>query len=451
MNEVSKKWTEILDKVKKEHEVSEAAFTAWLKPLKVHSVKNNTVTIFVPSGNQGIVYINKKYTLPFKVAINEVTGGNYDVDYTSSEDIAKEDPAPSVISDRFIEANLNPKYTFDTFVVGSNNEHAHAVSVGTAESPGDELFNPLFLYGGVGLGKTHLMHSIAHYILEKNPSMRVLYVTSEAFMNELIDCFLASRNGNTAAISKFREKYRSVDVLLIDDIQFLIGKESTQEEFFHTFNTLYAAKKQIVISSDKHPAKIETLEERMRSRFVNGVTASIALPGYETRMAILRKKEEMDGYNIDNSVLEYIAANVKSNIRELEGALNKIVSYSRLEKREVNLELAEDVLRDVVSPNEKKIITPDTIIKSVADHFDVSATELKGNKRNKKIVYPRQISMYLCREMLDIPLTTIASALGKNDHTTVIHACKQIEKEIATSDDTASTVSILKKKINPPA
>ena len=450
MNVISEKWAEILDNVKREHEVSEAAFTAWLKPLKIHNVENDIVTIFVPSGSQGIVYINKKYTLPFKVAINEVTGKNYDIDYTSSEDIEKETTVLPVISDRFLEANLNPKYTFDTFVVGGNNEHAHAVSVGAAESPGDSLFNPLFLYGGVGLGKTHLMHSIAHYILEQNPNMRVLYVTSEAFTNELIDSLLATRNGNTAMISKFREKYRNVDVLLIDDIQFIIGKESTQEEFFHTFNTLYGAKKQIVISSDKPPAEIKTLEERMRSRFANGITTNIALPGYETRMAILRKKEEMDGYNIDNRVLEYIATNVKSNIRELEGALNKIMSYSRLEKREVNLELAENVLKDVISPNEKKIITPDIIIKAVADHFDVSSTELKGNKRNKKIVYPRQISMYLCREMLDIPLNNIAQALGKNDHTTVIHACKQIEKEMASSETTADDISILKKKINPP-
>ena len=450
MNVVSEKWAEILDNVKREHEVSEAAFTAWLKPLKIHSVENDIVTIFVPSGSQGIVYINKKYTLPFKVAINEVTGENYDIDYTSSEDIEKETTFLPVVSDKFLEANLNPKYTFDTFVVGGNNEHAHAVSVGAAESPGDSLFNPLFLYGGVGLGKTHLMHSIAHYILEQNPNMRVLYVTSEAFTNELIDSLLATRNGNTAMISKFREKYRNVDVLLIDDIQFIIGKESTQEEFFHTFNTLYGAKKQIVISSDKPPAEIKTLEERMRSRFANGITTNIALPGYETRMAILRKKEEMDGYNIDNRVLEYIATNVKSNIRELEGALNKIMSYSRLEKREVNLELAENVLKDVISPNEKKIITPDIIIKAVADHFDVSSTELKGNKRNKKIVYPRQISMYLCREMLDIPLNNIAQALGKNDHTTVIHACKQIEKEMASSEITADDISILKKKINPP-
>jgi len=447
MNVVSEKWSEILDKVKSEHEVSEAAFTAWLKPLKVHSVKDNTVTIFVPSGNQGVVYINKKYTLPFKVAINEVTGGNYDVDYTSSDDITEETPVSPAVSDRFIEANLNPKYTFDTFVVGSNNEHAHAVSLAVSESPGD-IFNPLFLYGGVGLGKTHLMHSIAHSILEKNPAMRVLYVTSETFTNELIDSI---RNGNNTAMSKFREKYRNIDVLLVDDIQFIIGKESTQEEFFHTFNTLYGANKQIIISSDKPPAEMKTLEERIRSRFATGLTTDITQPNYETRMAILHKKEEMDGYHIDNRVLEYIATHVKSNIRELEGALNKIMSYSRLEQREVNLELAEDVLRDVISPNEKKIITPDIIIKTVADHFDVSSTELKGNKRNKKIVYPRQISMYLCREMLDIPLINIAEALGKSDHTTVIHAWKQIEKEMDISDSTTETISILKKKINPPS
>ena len=447
MNIVSEKWSEILDHVKREHEVSEAAFTAWLKPLKVHSVKDNIVTIFVPSGSQGIVYINKKYTLPFKVAINEVTGESYDIDYTSSDEVPIEDSVSPVLSDRLVDANLNPKYTFDTFVVGGNNTHAHAVSIAVADAPA-EIYNPLFLYGGVGLGKTHLMQSIAHYILEKNPSMRVLYVTSEAFTNEVID---AIRNGNNTAMPKLREKYRNIDVLLIDDIQFIIGKESTQEEFFHTFNALCDAKKQIIISSDKPPKEMKTLEERFRSRFVSGLTTDITQPNYETRMAILRKKEEADGYNIDNQVLEYIATNVKSNIRELEGALNKIMSYSRLEKRKIDLALAENVLRDVISPNEKKVISPDTIIKTVADHFDVSLNDLKGNKRNKKIVYPRQVSMYLCREMLDIPLNSIAQALGKNDHTTVIHACKQIEKEITISEDTAETVSILKKKINPPS
>ena len=446
MNIIIEKWSEILDKVKREHELSDVSFNTWLKPLKVHNVKDNIVTIFVPSEPVGLNYISKKYTLPIKVAITEVTGANCEIQFVLTEEMEEKKNDTSNVVPNFVDSNLNPKYTYDTFVVGSNNKFAHAASLAVSESPG-EIYNPLFLYGGVGLGKTHLMHSIAHFILNNNPSMRVLYVTSETFTNELID---AIRNGNNTAMSKFREKYRNIDVLLIDDVQFIIGKESTQEEFFHTFNTLHGTKKQIIISSDRPPKEMKTLEERIRSRFEWGLIADISLPDYETRMAILRKKEEMDGYNVDDRVIEYIATNIKSNIRELEGSLNKIMAYANLEKREVNLDLAEDVLRDIISPDKKKTITPDLIIKTVAEHFDIPADELKGNKRNKKIVYPRQISMYLCREMLDIPLNSIATALGKNDHTTVIHACKQIEKEMDTSKDLSDTISILKKKINPP-
>jgi len=446
MSVIIEKWPEILEKVKREHELSDVSFTTWLKPLKVHSIKDDVVTIFVPSEQVGLNYISKKYTLPIKVAITEVTGKSYDIQFVLSEDIEEnKNDNSSTTANSFVDSNLNPKYTYDTFVVGSNNKFAHAASLAVSESPG-EIYNPLFLYGGVGLGKTHLMHSIAHFILKNNPAMRVLYVTSETFTNELID---AIRNGNNTAMSKFREKYRNIDVLLVDDVQFIIGKESTQEEFFHTFNALHGAKKQIIISSDKPPKDMKILEERIRSRFEWGLIADISLPDYETRMAILRKKEELDGYNVDDRVIEYIATNIKSNIRELEGSLNKIMAYANLEKREVNLELAEYVLRDIISPDKKKAITPDLIIKTVADHFDIPSDELKGNKRNKKIVYPRQIAMYLCREMIDIPLNTIAQALGKNDHTTVMHACKQIEKEMELSKDTKDTISVLKKKINP--
>jgi chromosomal replication initiator protein DnaA len=446
MNIIIEKWDDILDKVKREHELSEVSFTTWLKPLKVHSVNDKIVTIFVPSEQIGLNYISKKYTLPIKVAITEVTGKTCEIEFILTEDIKENKNESSKINDNFINSNLNPKYTYDTFVVGSNNKFAHAASLSVSESPG-ESYNPLFLYGGVGLGKTHLMHSIAHFILQNNPSTRVLYVTSETFTNELID---AIRNGNNTAMSKFREKYRNIDVLLVDDVQFIIGKESTQEEFFHTFNALHTAKKQIIISSDKPPKEMKILEERIRSRFEWGLAADISMPDYETRMAILRKKEELDGFNVDDSVIEYIATNIKSNIRELEGSLNKIIAYANLEKKEPNLELAEDVLRDIISPDEKKIITPDMIIQIVAEHFDISQEDLKGNKRNKKIVYPRQIAMFLCREMIDIPLNGIAQALGKNDHTTVMHACKQIEKELDISKETQNFISILKKKINPP-
>lgn len=344
-----------------------------------------------------------------------------------------------------ITANLNPKYTFDTFVVGANNNLAHAASLAVAESPG-EIYNPLFIYGGVGLGKTHLMHSIGHFILKNNPAAKVLYVTSEKFTNELID---AIRNKNNFSPTEFREKYRNNDVLLIDDIQFIIGKESTQEEFFHTFNALYEAKKQIIISSDKPPKEIETLEERLRSRFEWGLTVDIQSPDYETRMAILRKKEEMEGYNIDNEVIKYIATNIKSNIRELEGALTKIVALSRLDNKEITVELAEEALKDIISPNDKREVTPELVIQVVADHYGITPLDISSQKRNKEIVYPRQIVMYLCRDMVGTPLQMIGKYLGGRDHTTIIHGIEKITAEINKNDTLNNTIEILKKKISP--
>ena len=342
-------------------------------------------------------------------------------------------------------ANLNPKYTFDTFVVGNNNKFAHAAALAVAESPG-KMYNPLFIHGGAGLGKTHLMHAIAHFILEENPDKRVLYVTSETFTNELIE---AIRNGNNTATTKFREKYRSVDVLLIDDIQFIIGKESTQEEFFHTFNDLHGKKKQIIISSDKPPKDIETLEARLRSRFEWGLIADISSPDFETRMAILHKKEETDGYDIDNEVIKYIAMNIKSNIRELEGALNKLVALSNLENREITVKLAEEALKDIISPDEKKEVTPAFIISTVAEHFHVSVDDIRSNKRNTEIVVPRQIAMYLCSNLTSVGLKKIGSEMGGRDHSTVLHGSKKISSELKTSEDMRKTIEILKKKINP--
>ena len=342
-------------------------------------------------------------------------------------------------------ANLNPRYTFDTFVVGKNNNMAHAASLAVAESPG-EIYNPLFLYGGVGLGKTHLMHSVAHFVLKNNPNAKVLYVSSETFTGELID---AIRNKNNISTTEFREKYRYNDVLLIDDIQFIIGKESTQEEFFHTFNALYEAKKQIIISSDRPPKEIEKLEERLRSRFECGLTVDIQKPDFETRMAILRKKEELEGYNIDNEVIKYIASNVKSNIRELEGALTKIVAFGKLEKREINIELAETALKDLISPNAPREVTPQLIINVVSEHFGINALDVMGQKRSKELVFPRQIVMYLCGEMTTESLQNIGKSLGGRDHTTIIHGQKKIASELKSDEGLRNTVDILKKKINP--
>ena len=450
MHVIQEKWPEILNMVKTEHDVSPVSFSAWLEPLEVYKVEGNVVTIVVTNGSMALNYINKKYLLPLQVAIIETTGEDYEISLVLPEDIKEEIPEPAPISNstlngNIVKAGLNPRYTFDTFVVGSNNKMAHAASLAVAESPG-EAYNPLFIYGGVGLGKTHLMHSIAHFVLQKNPNAKVLYVTSETFTNELIDSI---RNGNNSTMSKFREKYRDIDVLLIDDIQFIIGKESTQEEFFHTFNALHGAKKQIVISSDKPPKDMEILEDRLRSRFEWGLIVDISSPDYETRMAILRKKEELDGYSIDNEVIEYIARNVKSNIRELEGSLNKIMAYANLEKSEINLALAEKVLKDIISPNEKRVITPELITDIVAEHFDLTPGDIVGNKRNSKVVFPRQIVMYLCRHMTDTTLKNIGQYLGGRDHTTIMNGINKIEAELETSESTREVIDILKKKINP--
>ena len=319
-------------------------------------------------------------------------------------------------------ANLNSKYKFDTFVVGSNNKFAHSAALAVAESPG-EAYNPLYLYGGAGLGKTHLMHSIGHFVLEQNPNTKVLYVTSEQFTNEVIESI---RSGNAAAMTKLREKYRTVDVLLIDDVQFIIGKESTQEEFFHTFNVLHSAGKQIILSSDKPPKEMETLEERFRSRFEWGLIADIQPPDYETRMAILRKNAETYDKEIDDEIIKYIATNIKSNIRELEGALNKVMANARLNKKELTLALAEDALKDVIYPDQVREVTPQLIIDVVSEHFNVSKDDITSKKRNSEYVMPRQIIMYLCKEMTDLSLQNIGNLLSKKDHTTVIHGINKI-------------------------
>lgn len=400
-------------------------------------------------------YIKRKYGFLLQITIEELTGIECELEFVTLEQVGarQEEADKSQLINRALEvnrqviqnANLNPRYTFDSFVVGANNNLAHAASLAVAESPG-EIYNPLFIYGGVGLGKTHLMHSIGHFILKNNPQAKVLYVTSEKFTNELID---AIRNKNNISTTEFREKYRNNDILLIDDIQFIIGKESTQEEFFHTFNSLYEAKKQIIISSDKPPKEIETLEERLRSRFEWGLTVDIQSPDYETRMAILRKKEELEGYNIDNEVIKYIATNVKSNIRELEGALTKIVALSKLNKQEITIELAEEALKDLISPNETKEVTPELIIQVVADHFGITPLDISSQKRNKEVVFPRQIVMFLCRSMTDTPLQAIGKYLGGRDHTTIIHGYEKIGADMDKNESLRNTIEILKKKINP--
>lgn len=455
MNIVEQNWDQILNKMKLEYCSSNISYNTWIAPLTVYEVKDDTVYILVKL-RASLEHIEEKYLLPFKVCIAEVTGVEYEVAFVTDsqtviqekkENIIKKNKANAV----FEKANLNPKYTFDTFVVGSNNSFAHAASLAVAESPG-EAYNPLFIYGGVGLGKTHLMHSIAHFILENDPSKNVLYVTSETFTNELIEALKAGKTGSELAMTKFREKYRNNDVLLIDDIQFIIGKESTQEEFFHTFNHLHVSGKQIIISSDKPPKDIETLEARLRTRFEWGLIADISSPDYETRMAILRKKEELDGlerYHIPDDVMQYIANNIKSNIRELEGSLNKLIALSNLENKPIDIPLAAEALKDMISPDDNRIVTPELILDIVSEHFNVPISDLKGKKRNAEIVLPRQIVMYLCRVMTDTSLKAIGAFLGGKDHASVTHGIKKIEAEIKTDEALNNTVNIIMKKINP--
>lgn len=448
MDSIREKWDLIKETLREEYELTDISYNTWIVPLNFYQVKNDVVTIMIPSDQaHALNYITSKYKSYFQVTISEMMNHTYEIAFILEKDalngsMDENDPANNY---KYEHANLNPKYKFDTFVVGSNNKFAHSASLAVAESPGD-VYNPLYLYGGAGLGKTHLMHSIGRFILEQNPNMKVLYVTSEVFTNEVID---GIRSGDNVKMNKFREKYRTVDVLLIDDIQFIIGKESTQEEFFHTFNTLHSAGKQIILSSDKPPKDMEILEERFRSRFEWGLIADIQPPDYETRMAILKKNAEIYHKEIDDEVFQYIANNIKSNIRELEGAFNKIIAFSKLNKVDINLDYAEEALKDVIDPDTPKEITPTLIINVVAEHFNVSPDDITSKKRNSEFVLPRQIVMYLCRTMTETPLVSIGKILGKKDHTTVMHGIKKITEGIATNEELKNKVELLKKKIDP--
>ena len=449
---VQNNWETIISKLKMDQELSDISFHTWIEPLKPVAVNDNEILILYPGEKFGLDYIQqKKYDFFLQLHIQEITGISCHVRFIMKEDVPTQPAAKkaSVSSNNNVPSGLNRKYTFESFVVGSNNRMAHAASLAVAESPA-EAFNPLFIYGGVGLGKTHLMHSIGNFILNTSPDKKVMYVTSEVFTNELIDSIRNKNNNNDNTTAEFRAKYRNNDVLLIDDIQFIIGKDSTQEEFFHTFNTLYQAKKQIIISSDRPPNEMELLEERLRSRFAGGLTVSISEPDYETRMAILRKKEADEGYNIDNEIIKYIATHVKSNIRELEGALTKVVAFSRLQNTEITLDMAEEILKDQLGPAEPREITPELIIETVADHYHITVKDLISPKRSKDIAHPRQIAMYLCKEMTSVPLIKIGSCLGNRDHATIIHGCDKIKKELPGNETLQSAIETLKKKINPP-
>lgn len=335
---------------------------------------------------------------------------------------------------------LNDKYTFDNFVQGEGNKLAAGAALAVADSPGS-FYNPLFIFGGVGLGKTHLMHAIGHYILQNNPNAKVVYVSSEKFTNELINAIKDDKN------EEFRTKYRSVDVLLIDDIQFIAGKERTQEEFFHTFNTLHEANKQIILSSDRPPKEIPTLEDRLRSRFEWGLIADIQAPDFETRMAILKKKADVEKLNVPNEVMVYIATKIKSNIRELEGALIRIVAYSSLTNRDITVDLATEALKDIISNKQNKCITIDLIQDIVANYFNLRVEDLKSQRRTRNVAYPRQIAMYLSRKLTDMSLPKIGEEFGGRDHTTVIHAYEKISEALNNDQSLEHTIDDITKKL----
>lgn len=448
MSEIADRWDEIKEIIKNEYDLTDISYNTWIKPLKFYKDENHTVTILIPSDQaHAVSYITNKYKNFFQVSISEMFNDEYQISFILEKDIKKNNEDEDKFNTYNINkenANLNPKYNFDTFVVGSNNKLAHSAALAVAESPG-EAWNPLYLYGGPGLGKTHLMHSIGHFILEQSPDKKILYVSSEEFTNEVIESI---RSGNSTKMTQLREKYRTVDVLLVDDIQFIIGKDSTQEEFFHTFNTLHNAGKQIVLSSDKPPKEMETLDERFRSRFEWGLMADIQPPDYETRMAILKKNVDLYNNNIDDEILNYIATNVKSNIRELEGALKKVIAASRLNNIELTMQLAEETLKDIISPDTPMEITPSFIVKVVAEHFGITQEDIISKKRNSEFVIPRQICMYMIREYTTTSLESIAKMLNKKDHTTILHGVKKIESEMNSNPDIKNKIEIIKKKMN---
>ena len=457
MEELKQKWDLIIQTLKEDYDITDMSFRTWIKPIQVYSVVGDKITLLIPENNNDsdgkglsynmrVGYIERKYLAAITLTIAEIMGREYDVTLMSSIDKEKIDKKQkqkdtSASKNNNIQ-NLNPNYTFETFVIGNNNNLAHAASLAVAETPG-EVYNPLFIYGGVGLGKTHLMQAIAHFIIKTKPELKDLYVTSETFTNELIDSVKNQKN------SEFREKYRNIDVLLIDDIQFIIGKESTQEEFFHTFNALYQDRKQIVISSDRPPKEMETLSERLRTRFEMGLPVDIQIPTYETKMAILNKKAELGGYDIPYEVKDYVATHIKSSIRELEGALTKLSAFAKLSSNPITVEFAEEALKDLISPDSRREITPELIIDIVAEHFNIKSEDILSQKRSADIVYPRQIAMYLCRQMTTNTVQSLGKAFGNRDHTTILHGADKINKMVISDENTKSTIDILIKKINP--
>lgn len=440
MDNISELWSNALASIEKK--LSKPSYETWLKSTKADSLEEDTLVISAPN-EFARDWLESQYSSLITEIVCELTGSDLNVKFIIPQNggddhinferrrtnaMSKTPPAA-----QGSKTMLNPKYTFDTFVIGSGNRFAHAASLAVAEAPA-RAYNPLFIYGGVGLGKTHLMHAIGHYVTENNPDAKVVYIASEKFTNE----FINSIRDNKAV--DFRNKYRNVDVLLIDDIQFLAGKEQTQEEFFHTFNTLHDESKQIIISSDRPPKEIPTLEDRLRSRFEWGLITDITPPDLETRIAILRKKAKAEGLNIPNEVMLYIANQIDTNIRELEGALIRVVAYSSLINQDMNADLAAEALKDIIPSSKPKTITIHDIQRSVGEHYNISLEDFAAKKRTKSIAFPRQIAMYLSREMTDFSLPKIGQEFGGRDHTTVIHAYDKISKLLSSDNELKNSI-----------
>ena len=452
---VSKNWDAILEMLKNDFEIKPVLFKTFIEPLKVYDEDDDKVTILLDDDvyQHYDSYIKEKFYTFIKNSIEAVTGKSYSLDFISKEELESYDTEKNEnnqLIERAASANLNPNYTFDTFVVGPNNDFIAAAAKAVAKDPNTD-WNPLFIYGGVGLGKTHLMHSIAHSILENQKDARVLYVTSEQFTNEVIE----SIKEGVLASTKLRKKYRNIDALLIDDIQFVIGKERTEEEFFHTFNDLYQAGKRIIISSDRPPKDFTNIEDRIKSRFGNGMMAEINRPDYETRMAILKKRCELEHEHLSDEILDYIATNVNSNIRELEGAYKKVTALNKLVNvnTEATLDIAKNALKDIINPNVKNVITIDSIIDVVASHYELSIDQICSANRSSNVAYPRQIAMYLCKQLTPASLKEIAAKLGKKDHSTILHGIKKIEEDLeaekkANKNDLSNKLDVITKLIS---
>jgi chromosomal replication initiator protein len=422
-----------------------------LKPAKLVSLDQNIATVEVPNIFLKQV-IEKRYINLLKDILRSILKQDISIFFKVGDDANFSgtglESYSSQILDRYDSksfseepiSSLNQKYTFDTFVVGNSNRFAHAASLAVAQSPA-RAYNPFFIYGGVGLGKTHLMHAIGHYILSQKPNYKVVYISSERFTNELINSIKDDKN------VEFRNKYRTIDVLLIDDIQFIAGKERTQEEFFHTFNALHEANKQLVISSDRPPKEIPTLEERLRSRFEWGLITDIQPPDFETRIAILLKKASMENLTVPNDVINFIATKIETNIRELEGALIRIVAYSSLTNCPIDINLAEHVLKDILPDQKPKKITISDILQEVGRHFSLKVEDFKAKKRTKDLAFARQVAMYLCSELTDLSLPKIGEEFGGRDHTTVIHARDKIAQDMAKDPQLSMLIDSLKKKL----